>query len=81
VLELVGFKNLNEEDEDEYEEAQGAAAMPEGDLPGVAAGARKKLLKLLPMFLTRWLIISECVERVLSQYEVLGCHFNIAYNN
>jgi len=68
VLELVGFKNLNKEDkdEDEYEEVQGAAAVSEGDLPGVAAAACKKLLKLLSMCLTRWLIIRECLERVLS---------------
>ncbi len=40
---------------------------------------KRKVLKLLSLSDTRWLVISDCIERVLSQYDALKCHFQVAY--
>ncbi len=37
-----------------------------------------KPLKLMSLSTTRWLIIADCVERILQQYDALKTHFSIA---
>ena len=65
IVELVGVSTLESDDEE--------AEVDEN-------GNRKegKVLKLLSPGRTRWLIIADCVERILSQYDSLSAHFSIA---
>ena len=64
VAELVGFSNCLEVEE-------------EGEPGGLTDEARP--LKLISPSETRWLVIADCLERILSQYDALSAHFLIAY--
>jgi len=43
------------------------------------ANERSKPLKLISPSETRWLVVADCVERILSQYDALLAHFSVAY--
>jgi hypothetical protein len=71
ILDLVGFStSVDDEDEDEMWNDQVAELQPV-----------KKPLKILSPSNTRWLILSECIERILLQYDALKAHFDVAYQN
>ena len=56
VLELVGFENINvENDEDNSENA------------GATASVGRRPMKLISPSTTRWLVMADCVERILIQ--------------
>jgi hypothetical protein len=65
LLELVGFSNLGEEDDD-------------FDAPAMEQAGEKRPLKLISPSQTRWLVMADCNERVLSQYDALGAMFEMA---
>ena len=69
VLNLVGFENLGDADD------EGA-----GDelLFSSAKGPKKTPLKLISPSQTRWLVMADCNERVLKQYDALSTMFNMA---
>ena len=56
--------NDEEEVEDEYFEEADCTNTP---------------LKLISPSETRWLVIADCIERILGQYDALKAHFDIAY--
>ena len=43
--------------------------------------SKKPPLKLMSLSDTRWLVISDCVERILKQYDALTAHFDIVNTN
>ena len=43
--------------------------------------SKKPPLKLMSFSDTRWLVISDCVERILKQYDALTAHFDIVNTN
>ncbi len=64
IAQLIGFScDMDGDNEDE----QG---------PG---DARSKPLKLISPSETRWLVVADCVERILLQYDALMAHFSVAY--
>ena len=64
VAQLIGFSNSFEPDRDDET----------GDLTDAA-----RPLKLISPSETRWLVIADCLERILGQYDSLSAHFLIAY--
>ena len=39
----------------------------------------KSPYKLVSPSETRWFVVSDCIERILGQYDALGAHFCVAY--
>jgi len=66
VAKLVGFSNSFSEEDESPEEQE--------NLPD------KNPLRLISPSDTRWLVLADCVERILGQYDALKAHFQIAYN-
>jgi hypothetical protein len=66
VAKLVGFSNSFSEEDESPEEQE--------NLPD------KNPLWLISPSDTRWLVLADCVERILGQYDALKAHFQIAYN-
>ncbi len=54
----------------------GAEALEDRDDEGEESCA--KTLKLVSMSTTRWLVVADSIERILSQYEALKTHFSLA---
>jgi Domain of unknown function (DUF4371) len=63
IAQLIGFSNDMGGDGEEEE----------------LANERSKPLKLISPSETRWLVVADCVERILSQYDALLAHFSVAY--
>jgi len=63
IAQLIGFSNDMGGDGDEEE----------------LANERSKPLKLISPSETHWLVVADCVERILSQYDALLAHFSVAY--
>ena len=65
VASLVGFSTMWNVEEDE--ETSGSSL--EGTAPP----------RLISPSDTRWLVLAECIEKILGQYDALKAHFTIAY--
>ena len=65
ILDLVGFSSSW--DEDLTVEASDESS------------TTRKPLKIISPCNTRWLVLSDCIERILLQYEALQAHFEVAY--
>ncbi len=66
IVELLGTESLCDDDNDEENEENGEQR-------------KSRCLKLLTLSDTRWLVLSDCIERILLQYEALKLHFQLAY--
>jgi hypothetical protein len=42
---------------------------------------KEKFRRLIKLSETRWLVVSDCVERVLQHYDTLKLHFDLAYSH
>ena len=65
---MIGFSTRFDEDE-----IDGGSTEEDAD------ANEKHLPKLLSPSDTRWLVLADCVEKILAQFSALKAHFNIAY--
>ena len=93
IAQLIGIGY--EEDEDQNDEAEqetdpkiveGQQSVSEAPIraemmPEASTVAESKILKLISPCATRWLIISDCIDRLLPQYDALSAHFQVAGAN
>ena len=68
IANLIGFSTRFDEDE-----IDGGSTEEDAD------ANEKHLPKLLSPSDTRWLVLADCVEKILAQFSALKAHFNIAY--
>lgn len=68
ILELVGFDSVSDLLRDENDR---------GDFNPIEDSEKKKTLKLISPSTTRWLVIADCMQRVLQQYDALKAHFDM----
>ena len=87
VLDLVGFEALNDEMDEELLsmdnlECPSMEDQPQS-LPSMEAQPKKvkKPLKLLSISNTRWLVVADCAQRILTQYDALTAMFDMAQNS
>ena len=70
IAQLIGFSTISEEEEDGEEDEA------DSDYNGCQ---NKPPPRLISPSQTRWLVHADCIERILSQFDALKTHFNIAY--
>ena len=69
VLDLVGFDSVSVHNMDEEASIDGRSENAENT---------KKPLKLISLSTTRWLVIADCLQRILSQFDALKAMFEMA---
>ena len=70
IAQLIGFSTISEVEEDSEEDEA------DSDYNGCQ---NKPPPRLISPSQTRWLVHADCIERILSQFDALKTHFNIAY--
>ncbi len=58
---------------------QDVAELTEVEATEAVSPQGRKALKILCPSKTRWLILADCLERILAQYDALSAHFTIGY--
>ncbi len=73
-----GEKKSEESEEGECPTKEKSDA-PEESASGSGQEKKRKVLKILSPSDTRWLVMSDCIERILCQFSALRAHFQAAY--
>jgi len=71
-MRLIGVGKESDNDKEEVEMGAEVRAAAE------AEKERPKILKLISPCTTRWLIILDCIDHLLPQYDALSAHFQVA---